>query len=1594
MQIDTVRVLRESPGITTARVAASDGDVVVRRLDLSQTGAWSWQWLEGELKAVRRARLHHTVPTSVTSKDAHYVEFTRPFIAGLDIRQWFAQQVGLPTDVQLRLVCDLFYALGRLHRIGIAHGGVKPANVIISEDESRLLLVDASVTRTQLAAAISPLGACEAAYLPPESPGLVHPAGFTADIFAAGWVLLEALAEGKRTGAELQGVYPRPATHAELSDLIDIAGVPALLRHVFLKLLSPLSGVRYESADEVLAAVEAVLATGHGTRHCRVNMAATGRRTPAAVEPPLIGRRAELTRLSACAAGAARSAGTVTILSGESGVGKSRLLEAVAAQACNSGLALLRAGAFDQGPARPLGLFSGVLQDVLAHLSAEPLEAERVRAEMSDLLPTALLHVPGLSEIFGDLPAGQPSGGRLGDRSLAALPTAIARLICTVFSKHRPGVILVDDCQWADDLSWQVLTKLAAAITQAEARVQSHLSLICACRPEALAQVKAWENPAIAFLDLQPLSMSATQDLIRSLGKRIPDEIIDYVSRCSNGSPLEALLVFRALIDSSALRLEADRWVMDENGMASLLLPTPSAESESAGVASAQLDVLIAVLLNPLSRGARHAITQAAILGRRFPSTLLATALQESPANVDVFLFEAAQHGIVRGTGDDSATEYEFTHDRVREAVLRTSTEQSRRELHFRAAEALKGLAEPRADYDIAYHLARSDRSEAAIPYALSAGEQGLRHNALDVAEANFKVAEAGAAQCESADDEMRFRIHEGLGTVYMLLGSYDLAASELIRAYELSGPRSALEMSRLTTLLGELAFKTGRFDEAARWMRQSMHDLGIRMPGNSLLAGVFAAGEMGLLVLGWLGRKIRRRRPAASTERDRLAALLHCRLVYEWWFVRSPIWIVLAIIRSLRFANASGSIRERAQAYSTAAAISGLAPALAPLAIRLTNRSLRLCRPADEGWVIAQSHHLRGFALYAGNRYDDAIDAFDTAISAFDVVGDRWEQVAAMWQKALCLFRQGKVHDAGVLARETYWESKRRGDRIGAGTALAVWVRCLPGDVSMETIYRELSQPHSDDHTLALLHWAGAWLLFNAEQYVEALDAFERADELLRRSKIKNHFLAPILTSHVQVCRLLRDTGPYWTAEHRHIARKVRRLLLRALWSSVVFSGERPAVRRESALAFFAKGKKYRGRFMLAACARSARRYSARGEAAACSLAAARIGLPANRTVAAALSPATDATELCHQLGIRVDRGIVESGHVRAAIAASPSGHQVTRHHALLDAVSDIVASQDVDEVFDKLRDATFATTTARRVEITDALAASSRPAHSDASPVESRDRPWQSGGMKLTERIAKPVLWADRSETSLVAAFPLGESEQYEPTIEVLTALSRAVIEREGLRQESIERMVEVQEAERGRIARDLHDEFGHLFAAVMDGLGSLQSSPDTSTRLAATDIRKLVREGMKVARSVAWSLRPSGLDDLGLIGCIEQYVEDCRNIYPIRIELTTTGQPAYLAPTVATAAFRIVQEALTNVGRHSHAREASVIVIFADEALRAIVEDNGTGFDTDAARQRKSLGLIGMHERARLVGGRLAIESRPGQGTTVLVEVPIRR
>ncbi|MCP4544782.1 MAG: GAF domain-containing protein [Chloroflexi bacterium] len=206
---------------------------------------------------------------------------------------------------------------------------------------------------------------------------------------------------------------------------------------------------------------------------------------------------------------------------------------------------------------------------------------------------------------------------------------------------------------------------------------------------------------------------------------------------------------------------------------------------------------------------------------------------------------------------------------------------------------------------------------------------------------------------------------------------------------------------------------------------------------------------------------------------------------------------------------------------------------------------------------------------------------------------------------------------------------------------------------------------------------------------------------------------------------------------------------------------------------------------------------------------------------------------------------------------------------------------------------------------------------------------------------------------------------------------------------------RHVEAQEAERARIARELHDETGQALSAMLLGLSLFEREVDRPDAVIAraVELGDMVHEMLDNMHRLAMDLRPASLDLLGLVPAMGQYIETFGHQQGITTHFETLvgigGER--LSPAVETALYRIVQEALTNVSRHAQATHVDVVLERRDGQIVTIVEDDGIGFDTRAAMQSSRLGLFGIRERAEMLDGIVTIESSIGAGTTVSVEIP---
>ena len=259
-------------------------------------------------------------------------------------------------------------------------------------------------------------------------------------------------------------------------------------------------------------------------------------------------------------------------------------------------------------------------------------------------------------------------------------------------------------------------------------------------------------------------------------------------------------------------------------------------------------------------------------------------------------------------------------------------------------------------------------------------------------------------------------------------------------------------------------------------------------------------------------------------------------------------------------------------------------------------------------------------------------------------------------------------------------------------------------------------------------------------------------------------------------------------------------------------------------------------------------------------------------------------------------------------------------------------------------------------------------------------------------------PLLVRGRAIGVLAAHDKLGADVRFTDTdlrlAETFAARAALAVDlSERIARDSLRRVVEGQELERRRLARELHDETGQALTSILLGLKALEErSEDPASRAATQELRELVVSTLQDVRRLAVELRPSALDDFGLVAALERLAASFAEQTGISVDFQTALADERLPEEVETALYRIVQESLTNVVKHAQARRVSILLARNDGAVKAVVEDDGQGFDP-AKQTDGGYGLMGMRERLALLGGRLEVESGHDGGTTIAAEVPVQ-
>ncbi|MEJ7844977.1 MAG: EAL domain-containing protein, partial [Acidimicrobiales bacterium] len=625
-------------------------------------------------------------------------------------------------------------------------------------------------------------------------------------------------------------------------------------------------------------------------------------------------------------------------------------------------------------------------------------------------------------------------------------------------------------------------------------------------------------------------------------------------------------------------------------------------------------------------------------------------------------------------------------HDKLRETLLSRLATAECMDLHRRAAERIEATDAERV-FELAYHFDAAGEGERALPYALRSADLARSRHSLDVAVAQYRIAERAAATprppdtASGADTVLQARIAEGLGDVLTLQGDYAEASRLLEHALSLT--TDAVARAVLDGKLGDVAFKTGDQDRARRYLEGALGDLGRRVPRSGLAQVLAALKEVvvqGLHTV--LPRLFVARRSCEGAEREFLAIRLYSRLAYVYWFSAGKVPCAWAHLREMNLAERYPPTPELAQAYSEHAPVMTMAPWYSR-GIAYAHRSFAIRRELGDVWGQGQSLNFAGVVRYASSRYRECIEQCQESVRLLERTGDRWEQNTATWHLVFSHYRLGELGTAVELARDLYATATAIGDHTASGVVLSGWARAASGRVPEAFVAAELARDNGDAQTAAEVHLADGLRLLHDGELDRAVERLEQAAAIVAAAGLRQEYVAPVKPWLVTALRTQLEAGDVHAPRTR--ARRLRRaarIARQADRLSRSYRNNRPHALRERALVANLRGRPARAQRLLARSLSVAEDQGAAYEAALTREAAARLAAAAGR------SGATDDLALAVANRVALEPDHPGTGPTTGT-AERPTLSLADRFESLLSVSRRLGAAPSPPAVYDAVRDA-----------------------------------------------------------------------------------------------------------------------------------------------------------------------------------------------------------------------------------------------------------------------------------------------------------------
>ncbi len=971
-------------------------------------------------------------------------------------------------------------------------------------------------------------------FVSPEKSGLIpRPITVASDLYAIG-VLIYRQLTGRYPiqAATLSELLLLQTTHSVRSLRMEGLAIPRALDEIVLRLLKQDPFDRYQSSQAVLddlSKVQASLVSQNDEEQIAIGL--SDRRDHLA-DPSFVGRVAELAKLKNLLQNNPIGAVQPWILTGDSGQGKSRLLDEFAKEALAQQRVVLHVSATRSEYARPFESISAALIGLERACLADASLLDRMRKGLRGFEETLQSLMPWMFE------QNESSHNELGPEKFAGqrLGRALRKLL-EVLASERPSVFLViDGLDQCDDMSQEHWINW---LREQSEHPHGQLQVIATVAEDFASEMAFISQDR--FDRLEPLDHAQCLAMLSSMTGHFPLEALEMAVGASHGNPFMAISLVTGLIESGNVVWQRDSWQLRSLSKISLQCPKQSAR-------------LLGNRISGLSTEAIGYLTAAAVLGNTFN-------IDEARAlsRLDRVASRQAQNAALRRQliwSDSEQTQFGFVHDEIRQAFLSKLDDRTRRARHLRAARWIL-KTDPSRCFELANHFDAAGRRREAFRFAMEAAKQSRNQYANRLAIRYYQMAQRWIP----ADDRQQLQlVSEKLGDVCLSNGDYDAAEAAFESA--LRDADEAIDETRLIARLGDVEFKRGKMELASARYAQALIRSGVRLPRSDVHMVLSLVKQVTYQVCHTvLGRPMVRKK---ASELHRLRWSLFSQLAHTYWFSRGALWTLMAHLRGMNDAERYEDTPELAKCYSEHAPVCSLLKSFRR-ADKYSNRSLSIRKRLSDTWGQGQTLSYSSVVQLAASRFTKCIDIGTEAIELLEKTGDAWETNMARYQRANALYRCGRYSEAAFEAQSIHRSGVEIRDSQIAGISLDIWMRTAPYQVPAATVEEQAAVERTDAQSHAQTYLALALLRLREGNLLEAESVLLNAIDRCKKAGHLNTYISPCYVWLATVLRMAAAKVPrHHAAEFEHCFRKAQRAARTAARIARSFPADRPHALRE----------------------------------------------------------------------------------------------------------------------------------------------------------------------------------------------------------------------------------------------------------------------------------------------------------------------------------------------------------------------------------------------------------------------------------------------